>query len=81
MGSAGHGSRRRGDRGEAELQRRSRLARTPANKSPAQRHSMRMRRLTEWLVPVDLPIDGIIVLEREERAGEAQGIERAPGER
>jgi hypothetical protein len=42
---------------------------------------MRMGRLTSWLVPVDLPVDGIVVLEREERAGEAQRIERAPGER
>jgi hypothetical protein len=42
---------------------------------------MRMRRLTKWLVPVDLPVDGIVVLEREERAGETQRIERAPGER
>jgi hypothetical protein len=43
---------------------------------------MRMRRLTRWLVPVvDLPVDGIVVLEREERAGETQRIERAPGER
>jgi hypothetical protein len=42
---------------------------------------MRMRRLTRWLVPVDLPVDGIVVLEREERAGEAQCIEREPGER
>jgi hypothetical protein len=43
---------------------------------------MRMRRLTSWLVPVDidLPVDGIVVLEQEERAGEAQRIERAPGE-
>jgi len=46
----------------------------------AQRRSMRMRRLTRWLVPVDLPVDGIVVLEREERAGEAQRIERAPCE-
>jgi len=42
---------------------------------------MRMRRLTRWLVPVDLPVDGIVVLEREERASEAQRIERAPSER
>ena len=81
MGSAGRGSPRRSDRREAELRARSRLALPPANGSPAQRHSMRMRRLTRWLVPVDLPVDGIVVLEREERAGEAQRIERAPGER
>jgi hypothetical protein len=41
---------------------------------------MRMNSLTiRGLVPVDLPVDGIVVLEREERAGEAQRIERAPG--
>ena len=42
---------------------------------------MRMRRLMRWLVLIDLPVDGIVVLEREERAGEVQRIERAPGER
>jgi hypothetical protein len=41
---------------------------------------MRMSSLTGGLVPVDLPVDGIVVLEREERAGEAQRIERTPGE-
>ena len=69
------------DRHKAEIGSRRRLARTPANRSPAQRHSMRMWRLTSWLVPVDLPVDGVVVLEREERAGETQRIERAPGER
>jgi len=33
--------------------------------------------LTAWLVPVDLPVDGIVVLEREERASEAEHAERA----
>ena len=79
--SSGHRRGRRGDGRQAELRRRSRLASSPANKPPTQRRSMRMRRLTRWLVPVDLPVDGIVVLEREERAGEAQRIERAPGER
>src|ERR1039458_8688985 len=74
-------SRGRGGGGEAELRQRGRLASSPGNGSPAQRRSMRMRRLTRWLVLIDLPVDGIVVLEREERAGEVQRIERAPGER
>jgi hypothetical protein len=37
---------------------------------------MRMR-LTGGLVPVDLPVDGVVVLEQQERAGEAQRTERA----
>jgi hypothetical protein len=36
--------------------------------------------LTERLVPVDLPVDGVVVLEQEERAGETERIERAPRE-
>jgi hypothetical protein len=35
---------------------------------------------TIGLVPVDLPVDVVVVLEQEERAGEAERIERAPGE-
>jgi hypothetical protein len=69
------------DRGHTDVWWRRRLARPSRNGTPAQRRSMRMRCLTRWLVPVDLPVDGIVVLEREERAGEAQCIERAPGER
>jgi len=30
-----------------------------------------------WLVPVDLPVDVVVVLEQQERAGQAQGVERA----
>jgi hypothetical protein len=30
-----------------------------------------------WLVPVDLPVDVAVVLEQQERAGQAQGVERA----
>jgi len=29
------------------------------------------------LVPVDLPVDVAVVLEQQERAGQAQGVERA----
>jgi hypothetical protein len=36
--------------------------------------------LTEGLVPVDLPVDCIVVLEQEERAGETERTERAPRE-
>jgi hypothetical protein len=42
---------------------------------------MRMSRLTIGLVPVDLPVDVIVVLEQEEQAGETECTERAPGER
>jgi hypothetical protein len=58
------------------LRPRSRLTRPPASEPPAQRHPVRMR-LTRGLVPVDLPVDGIVVLEHEERAGEAQCTECA----
>lgn|GEM_PF-3282041 len=44
--------------------------------APAQRHSVRMGRL-RVLVRVDLPVDVVVVLEQEERAGQAQGTERA----
>jgi hypothetical protein len=40
---------------------------------------MRMVNLTGGLVPVDLPVDGIVVLECEERAGQAECIECTPG--
>jgi len=36
--------------------------------------------LTRGLVPVDLPVDGVVVLEQEERAGETERIERTPRE-
>jgi hypothetical protein len=32
------------------------------------------------LVPVDLPVDSVVVLEHEERAGQVQGAERPLGE-
>jgi hypothetical protein len=32
------------------------------------------------LIPVDLPVDVVVVLEQQERAGEAEGTERAPRE-
>jgi len=38
---------------------------------------MRMVRLRHVLVQVDLPVDVVVVLEQEERAGETQGAERA----
>jgi hypothetical protein len=33
------------------------------------------------LVPIDLPVDGLVVLEQQERAGQAEGTERAPRKR
>ena len=50
--------------------------RTFAIRPPAQPHPMRMD-LPNRLVPVDLPVDVVVVLEQEERAGQAQGAERA----
>jgi hypothetical protein len=44
--------------------------------TPAQRRPVRMRR-PKVLVVVDLPVDVVVVLEQYERAGEAQGTERA----
>jgi hypothetical protein len=41
---------------------------------------MRVDRL-KWLVPVDLPVDVVAVLEQQERAGQAKGIERPLGKR
>jgi hypothetical protein len=60
--SAARRSNRRGDRREAELRPQSRLAGPPTDGPPAQRRSMRMG-LTDGLVPVDLPVDVIVVLE------------------
>jgi hypothetical protein len=69
------------DGGEAQLFLRPRLA-VPAIRQPlgdrpiAQLRPMRML----WFVPlvlVDLPVDVVVVLEQQERAGEASRIERA----
>ena len=48
---------------------------------PAQRRSVWMDRLRLVLVQVDLPVDVVVVLEQNERAGETQGAERALRER
>jgi hypothetical protein len=49
----------------------------PAPRKPsAQRHSMRVL-IRLWLVLADLPVDLVVVLEQQERAGEAHRIERA----
>jgi len=69
------------DGGEAQLFPRPRLA-VPTIRKPlgdrtiAQLRPMRML----WFVPlvlVDLPVDVVVVLEQQERAGEASRIERA----
>ncbi len=61
------------------MARRARLTRAaPVHGSPAQRRSMRVgRRL--GLVPVDLPVDVVVVLEQEDRAGQPERIERPLG--
>ena len=57
-----------------------RLAWTSRCGLPAQRRSMRVGRWPE-LAPVDLPVDAVVVLEQQERAGQLQSTERALGKR
>jgi hypothetical protein len=57
------------------------LARPPREVAPAQRRPMRMLQRLDPLVLVDLPIDVVVVLEHQERTGEAEGIERPLGKR
>jgi hypothetical protein len=59
---------------------RSRLAGPSRRAPPAQRRPMRMVRL-KVLVLIDLPVDVVAVLEQQERAGQAKGIERPLGKR
>jgi hypothetical protein len=65
-----------GQGGDAHLRPRSRLAGPAWAQAPAQRGPVRMDRLSS-LVLVDLPVDFMVVLEQQERAGEAKGTERA----
>jgi hypothetical protein len=71
------------DGGAAYVSRRVRLTRTAtwkpisARPAPAQRRPVRMVRLFV-LVLADLPVDVVVVLEQQERAGEAKRTERAP---
>lgn len=58
----------------------SRLPRPTRGAPPAQRRPMRMDRL-KGLVLADLPVDVVAVLEQQERAGQAKGIERPLGKR
>jgi hypothetical protein len=51
---------------------------TAALGPPAQRRSVRVDR-RDRLVPVDLPVDCVVVLEQEERAGQIQRAERSLG--
>ena len=61
---------------------RAPLAEAPrATPWPAQPRPVWMGRLRQWLVQVDLPVDVVVVLEQQERAGETQGAERALRER
>jgi len=48
--------------------------------TPAQRRPVRMGR-PKVLARVDLPVDVVVVLEQDERAGQTQGTERALGKR
>jgi hypothetical protein len=58
----------------------SRLPRPARRAPPAQRRPMRMDRL-KVLVLADLPVDVVVVLEQQERAGQTKGIERPLGKR
>jgi hypothetical protein len=74
------GSRLLGHRRDAHLQPGSRLAGAARAQAPTQRGPVRMDRRSS-LVLVDLPVDFMVVLEQQERAGEAKGTERAPRKR
>ncbi len=63
-------------RGQADVSRRGGLTWTARGSSPAQRRPVRMGRLPR-LAAIDLPVDVVVVLEQQERAGEPQGTERA----
>jgi len=69
-----------GDGGQAVVGAGRRGAGSPSAGTPAQRHPVRMLRL-RVLVRVDLPVDVVVVLEQEERAGQAQSTECALGKR
>jgi hypothetical protein len=62
--------------GDAHVRPRKRLARPAPAQTPAQRGPMRMTGLSS-LVLVDLPVDFAVVLEQQERAGQAERTERA----
>jgi hypothetical protein len=53
-----------------------RLAGPARAQTPAQRHPVRMKGQSS-LVLVDLPVDFAVVLEQQERAGQAERTERA----
>jgi hypothetical protein len=56
---------------------RDRLPRPPPLRgAPAKRRPVRMGH-PKVLVPIDLPVDVVVVLEQQERAGQAEGTERA----
>jgi hypothetical protein len=63
--------------GDTDMAHRRGTPRT-AGGPPAQRRSVRMDR-HKRLVPVDLPVDAVVVLEQEERAGQIQRAERSLG--
>jgi hypothetical protein len=77
---AQNGGLRAPNGGDADLRRRTRLARASRCVPPAQRRSMRMYGLS-GLVLADLPVDVVAVLEQQERARQAKRIERPLGKR
>ena len=64
------------ERAQAHVRALQRLARPAWAQTPAQRHPVRMKGRTS-LVLVDLPVDFAVVLEQQERAGQAKRTERA----
>jgi hypothetical protein len=64
---------------EAEQRGRARLPRATFDEPPAQRRPVRVGRPL-GLVPVDLPVDLVVVLEQQERAGQPKRTEGAPRE-
>jgi len=71
---------RPGDGRDARLRAGRRLALATRDSPPPQRRPVRMGRRGP-LVLADLPVDVVVVLEQQERAGQAEGTERALCER
>lgn len=80
MATAGRREARALQRGHADLHSGYRLPRSPGPTPPAQRRSMRMKGLGLYVL-ADLPVDVVVALEQQERAGQAKRIERPLGKR
>ncbi len=79
-------SRERGLRADADLWRRCHGSAPDTACARAQPHTMRVlvpltRTSLAGLVPVDLPVDVVVVLEQKERAGQGERLQGAPRDR